>query len=167
MVCSPILYWSLLSINVRLGHTFVPSTVPAGTLLYHSRQSFDPPPSPEFFAFDVDHSYIFCWQAPCVMYTYVASRDLKLGYFDGTSAAILDGPRDLQDIASNGRFITRDEYNPWVHAISMCNWAKQVGLDGIARCVGQLVREALTDGLRMEPSLLVTLHFNWRSTNPS
>ncbi|CAE6416940.1 unnamed protein product [Rhizoctonia solani] len=117
----------------RNGHTFVPSTVPAGTVLYHSRPSFDPPPSPEFFAFDVDHSYIFCSQAPCVMYTYVPRRDLRLGYFDGTSAAVLAGPRDLQDIAFNGRFVPRNEYDPWVHAISMCKWAKQVGLDGIIR----------------------------------
>ncbi|CAE6481521.1 unnamed protein product [Rhizoctonia solani] len=100
----------------RNGHTFVPCTVPTGTLLYHSRPSFDPPPSPEFFAFDVDHS-----------------RDLKLGYFDGTSAAMLEGPRDLQDIAFNDRFVSKDEYNPWVHARSMCTWAKRVGLDGIAR----------------------------------
>ncbi|KAJ1310735.1 hypothetical protein OPQ81_009257 [Rhizoctonia solani] len=117
----------------RNGHTFVPSTVPAGTLLYHSRQSFKPPPSPEFFAFDVDHSYIFCSVSPCVMYTYVPRRDLKLGYFDGTSAATLEGPRDLQDITFNGRFISIDEYDPWVHARNMCKWAKEVGLDGIIR----------------------------------
>ncbi|CAE7197725.1 unnamed protein product [Rhizoctonia solani] len=115
------------------GHTFVPCTIPAGTPLYHSRPSFDPPPSPEFFAFDVDHSYIFCATPPCVMYTYVPTRDLKLGYFDGTSAAILDGARDLQDIAFNDRFIPGNEYNPWTHAISMCGWAKQVGLAGIVR----------------------------------
>ncbi|CAE6525608.1 unnamed protein product [Rhizoctonia solani] len=117
----------------RNGHTFVPSTVPAGALLYHSRPSFEPPPSPEFFAFDVDHSYIFCARSPCVMYTYVPKRDLKLGYFDGTSAATLEGPRDLQDIAFNDHFITKDEYDPWVHGINMCKWAKRVGLDGIVR----------------------------------
>ncbi|EUC65650.1 hypothetical protein RSOL_450370 [Rhizoctonia solani AG-3 Rhs1AP] len=81
----------------------------------------------------MDHAYIFCSQAPCVMYTYMPKRELKLGYFDGTSAAVLEGPRDLQDIAFNGRFVPRDEYDPWVHARSMCVWAKRVGLDGIAR----------------------------------
>ncbi|KDN41395.1 hypothetical protein RSAG8_07510, partial [Rhizoctonia solani AG-8 WAC10335] len=91
------------------------------------------PPSPEYFAFGVDHSYIFCSAAPCVMYTYIPRRDLRLGYFDGTSAATLEGPRDLQDIAFNDRFVPTDEYDPWVHAVSMCIWAKQVGLDGIAR----------------------------------
>ncbi|CAE6477847.1 unnamed protein product [Rhizoctonia solani] len=117
----------------RNGHTFVPATVPVGTLLYHSRPSFEPPPSPEFFAFDFDHSYIFCSQVPCVMYTYIPRRDLKLGYFDGTSAATLEGPRDLQDIAFNDRFVSGKTYNPWVHAVSMCKWAEQVGLDGIVR----------------------------------
>ncbi|KAH7330653.1 hypothetical protein B0J17DRAFT_678991 [Rhizoctonia solani] len=117
----------------RNGHTFVPSMVPAGTLLYHSRPSLEPPPSPEYFAFDVDHSYIFCTMSPCVMYSYVPRRDLKLGYFDGTGAAPLEGPRDLQDIAFNDRFISKDDYDPWVHAISMCSWAKQVGIDGIVR----------------------------------
>ncbi|CAE6464458.1 unnamed protein product [Rhizoctonia solani] len=117
----------------RNGHTFVPCTVPAGTLLYHSRPSFEPPPSPEFFAFDFDHSYIFCSQSPCVVYNYVPRRDLKLGYFDGTSAATLEGPRDLQDIAFNDGFIPGETYNPWVHAINMCRWAEKVGLDGIAR----------------------------------
>ncbi|KAG8695106.1 hypothetical protein FRC11_001733 [Ceratobasidium sp. 423] len=67
------------------------------------------------------------------MYTYVPKRDLRLGYFDGTSAATLEGPRDLQDIAFNDRFISKYEYDPWVHGISMCKWAKKVGLDGVVR----------------------------------
>jgi hypothetical protein len=117
------------------GHTFVPATIPAGTLLHHARTSYDPPPSPEFFAFDPEHSYIFCFWAPCVMFTYVTSRDLRVGYFDGTSACTLEGPRDFQDILFNGRFIPGKEYDPWAHSASMCVWAKEVGLDGIIRWV--------------------------------
>ncbi|KAG8713716.1 hypothetical protein FRC08_012907 [Ceratobasidium sp. 394] len=118
----------------RNGHTFVPATIPAGTLLHHSRTSHDPPPSPEFFAFDLEHSYIFCFWAPCVMFNYAANRDLRVGYFDGTSASTLAGPRDFQDILFNGRFVPDGEYNPWVHAgINMCDWASKIGLDGIIR----------------------------------
>ncbi|KAF8609963.1 hypothetical protein BDV93DRAFT_517182 [Ceratobasidium sp. AG-I] len=117
----------------RNGHTFVPAVIPSGTLLHHARTLESPPPSPEYFAFDVEHSYIFCFWAPCIMFTYATRRDLRVGYFDGTSSATLEGPRDLQDILFNKKFIPPDEYDPWTHAGSMCVWAKKMGLDGIAR----------------------------------
>lgn len=116
-----------------VGHTFVPAIIPSGTLLHHARSDQDPPPSPEYFAFDFDHSYLFCSANPCVVFTYAANRDLRVGYFDGTGAAEMYGPRDMQDIIFNDGFVPPKEYNPWRHAESMCAWAREVGLDGIVR----------------------------------
>ncbi|QRV85933.1 hypothetical protein RhiJN_13951 [Ceratobasidium sp. AG-Ba] len=116
----------------RNGHTFAPATIPRGTLLHHVRWERHPPPSPEYFAFDFDHSYIFS-DAPTFVYTYSPARDLRVGYFDGTGASEHEGPRDLQDIIFNGQFIPPAEYDPWVHAESMCVWAKPLGLAGIVR----------------------------------
>lgn len=67
------------------------------------------------------------------MFTYATRRDLRVGYFDGTSSSTLEGPRDLQDILFNEKFVPPGEYDPWAHARSMCIWAKKVGLDGIVR----------------------------------
>ncbi|QRV85932.1 hypothetical protein RhiJN_13950 [Ceratobasidium sp. AG-Ba] len=119
--------------HLIFGHTFVPATIPVGTLLHHSRMNHDPPPSPEFFAFDLEHANVFCFYAPCLMFNYAVGRDLQVGYFDGTSAATLPGARDFQDILFNGKFIPDQEYNPWTHAMNMCRWADKVGLDGIVR----------------------------------
>ncbi|KAF8609962.1 hypothetical protein BDV93DRAFT_462584 [Ceratobasidium sp. AG-I] len=117
----------------RNGHTFVPAIIPSGTLLHHARRDYNPPPSPEYFAFDFDHSYIFCLGDPCVVFTYAVNRDLRVGYFDGTGAAEMYGPRDMQDIVFNDGFVPPKDYNPWRHAESMCVWARKVGLDGIVR----------------------------------
>lgn len=76
------------------------------------------------------------------MFTYAPKRDLRVGYFDGTSAATLEGTRDFQDVLFNEKFIPPEEYDPWVHAKAMCIWANRVGLDGI---------------IRMEPSFEVIL----------
>jgi hypothetical protein len=116
-----------------VGHTFVPAIIPYGTVLHHGRRDYDPPPSPEYFAFDFDHSYMFCFGNPCVVLTYAVNRDLRVGYFDGTGAAEMYGPRDMQDVMFNNGFIPPNEYNAWVHAKSMCVWARKVGLDGIVR----------------------------------
>lgn len=35
------------------GHTIIPGTIPAHTLLYHARRDMETPPSPEWFAFDM------------------------------------------------------------------------------------------------------------------
>ena len=56
-----------------------------------------------------------------------ADCGLREGYFDGTDAADIEGPRDLQNILFNGRLVPREEYNPWAHADSMCVWAPKWG----------------------------------------
>lgn len=68
-----------------------------------------------------------------MIFTYTTQRDLRVGYFDGSSSSHLAGPRDFQDILFNDRFIPPEVYNPFEHAKSACVWAKQVGLDGIVR----------------------------------
>jgi len=81
----------------ELGHSLVPATIPKGTILYHGRTGGIPDP-PEWLAFDFEHSYLFCRQS-CSMVTLQAKRDLRLVYFDGSSAAKMqDGPMDSQDV---------------------------------------------------------------------
>lgn len=118
-----------------LGHTFVPATIPSGTLLHHGRHEHRPPPSPEYFAFDFEHSNMFSLSDPFVVFTYSTRRDLRVGYFDGTGASEHEGPRDLQDVLFYDRFIPPSEYNAWAHAKSMCIWAETFGLAGIVRFV--------------------------------
>lgn len=107
-------------------------------MLHHGRDDYASPPSPDYFAFDVDHAYLFCLGPPCLMLTYTARRDLHLGYFDGTSASVLGGPHDFQDILFRDGFVPPEKYDAWSHAKAMCVWAEEVGLDGIVRqvCIG-------------------------------
>ncbi|KIK58115.1 hypothetical protein GYMLUDRAFT_45667 [Collybiopsis luxurians FD-317 M1] len=44
----------------RNGHSLVPGTVPAGTVLYHGRSDSNTPTKPEWLATDPEHSYMFC-----------------------------------------------------------------------------------------------------------
>ncbi|KAF8609964.1 hypothetical protein BDV93DRAFT_3571 [Ceratobasidium sp. AG-I] len=107
----------------RNGHSFVPAIIPSGTLVYHARDDYAPPPSPDYFAFDIDHAYLFCLGPPCLMLIYTARRDLHLGYFDGTSASVLEGPHDLRDILFRDGFVPPEKYDAWSHAKAMCAWA--------------------------------------------
>ena len=91
----------------NLGHTIVPGTIPIGTLLYHGTNKEEIPHTPEWTATDPDHSYFFCYATPdnpeCWHLTLVATRPLKVLYFDGSSAAkFLGGSMDSQDILTWG-----------------------------------------------------------------
>ena len=67
------------------------------------------------------------------MLTYTARRNLHLGHFDGTSASVLEGPYDLQDILFRDGFVPPEKYDASSHAKAMCAWAKDLKLDGVVR----------------------------------
>ena len=119
----------------RTGHTLTPSTIPAGTILHHG--SFFPnatvPTSFEWLAFDFEHAYIFC-AFDCTVFEFVAERDLKMLYLDGTSAANWIEAMQSQDVLLYGEVPepTRD-WEEWQRAQALCEWGVPLGLDGFVR----------------------------------
>jgi len=77
------------------------------------------------------------------MHTYTTTRDLRLVYFDGSSASKLaSGSMDVVDLLiwnefDEGRIL--DEY-PRIRAI--CEWGKKWGIDGYVRCVSLIQARA-------------------------
>ncbi|KAI0314483.1 hypothetical protein OF83DRAFT_1174711 [Amylostereum chailletii] len=117
----------------RNGHTIVPATIPAGTLLYHGRTNDSIPTIPEWLAFDFEHSYIFC-RASCYVLSAVATRDLRLAYFDGMSAAnLFDGSFDTQDVVLWGEPRPDKVWDEKRRIQSLCEWGRPYGLDGFIR----------------------------------
>ncbi|KAF8170745.1 hypothetical protein K438DRAFT_2024317 [Mycena galopus ATCC 62051] len=86
------------------GHTIVPGTIPTGTLLYHGRNDPDVPSAREWVATDTEFARIFCAEPiNCWLLTLVATRPLRVLYFDGSSATKMpDGPMDTQDLLTWG-----------------------------------------------------------------
>ena len=80
--------------------------MPIGTLLYHGTYKEEVPTEPEWTALDPELSYLFCRNDPRNSsasgywhLTLVATRPRKVLYFDGSSAAKMQGgPLDSQDI---------------------------------------------------------------------
>lgn len=119
--------------------------MPIGTLLYHGTYKNQIPEGPEWIATDPEHAYLFCrTEGPskgptdsangCWQLTLVATRPLKVLYFDGSSAAkMVGGPMDSQDLVIWGR--VRPEYvrKERERANKLCKWGKQYGLDGFVR----------------------------------
>ena len=75
-----------------------------------------------------------------------AKRDLRLVYFDGSSAAkIKDGPLDSQDVILWGR-PRPDKYRSERERIKgLCDWGKPLGLDGFVRMVFHLYVHAIAE----------------------
>ncbi|KAF7361293.1 J domain-containing protein [Mycena sanguinolenta] len=86
------------------GHAIVPGTIPTGTLLYHGRGDPDIPRAREWASFDSEFARLFCLEpVNCWVLTLVATRPLRVLYFDGHSATkIPDGPMDTQDLLAWG-----------------------------------------------------------------
>ncbi|KDQ62997.1 hypothetical protein JAAARDRAFT_188626 [Jaapia argillacea MUCL 33604] len=120
----------------RNGHIIIPATIPPGTLLYHGRTNSSIPSTPEWIATDPEHSYLFClWD--CWLLTLVTTRELKLLYFDGSSAAKgAFGSMDTQDVFATGQLRNRSG-TPWASErgaiLELCNWANTFGIDGFLR----------------------------------
>ena len=130
-----------------LGHTLVPATIPRGTLLYHGTYKADIPTVPEWLAMDPEHSYQFCGQiifppAPpesamtndnCWHLTMVTTRPLNLLYFDGSSAAKMEGPLDSQDLLAWGEIRPDKILEERERLDRLCEWANRYELDGFVR----------------------------------
>ncbi|KAI9435514.1 hypothetical protein H4582DRAFT_2130500 [Lactarius indigo] len=114
----------------RNGHSLVPATIPKGTILYHGRTDGRIPNEPDWLAFDFDHAYLFCLQ-PCYVISLQAKRDLRLVYFDGSSAAKMkDGPMDSQDVILWGRPQPNKVFSEQERIKALCDWGRAFGLDG-------------------------------------
>ncbi|KII87871.1 hypothetical protein PLICRDRAFT_699365 [Plicaturopsis crispa FD-325 SS-3] len=123
------------------GHAVVPATIRPGTLLYHTGLADAGPPTKgfEWFAFDAEHSYIFSWMERALethtMWTFTATRPLRVLYFDGFSAAKSNGGTlDLQDVIAYGD--ANKGPGGWLdigRAKGLCEWAKQYGIEGFVR----------------------------------
>ncbi|KAG6835901.1 hypothetical protein H0H93_013542 [Arthromyces matolae] len=110
------------------------------SLLQHwpnTRYRNEIPAVPEWLATDPEHSYLFCrgqeseggWH-----HTYVATRPLKVLYFDGSSAAKMQGgSMDTQDIVAWGEIRPEWTFKELDRIIDLCAWGKNFGLDGFVR----------------------------------
>ncbi|KAF8803214.1 hypothetical protein BYT27DRAFT_7195792 [Phlegmacium glaucopus] len=119
----------------RNGHNIVPGTIPIGTLLYHGTFREEIPRIPEWTATDPEHSYLFCVptseHSGCWHLTLVATRPLKVLYFDGSSAAKFPGgAMDSQDVLAWGEVKPDWTYEERKRIIDLCEWGKQYGIDG-------------------------------------
>ena len=134
-----------------LGHSLVPATVPKGTILYHGRVDPRIPSSPDWLAFDFEHAYLLC-HGPDYLISLQVKRDLRLLYFDGSSAAKMkDGPMDSQDVILWGR-PRPDKFNSERERINaLCDWGRQFGLDGFVRMEYHLCVHAIS-GFPLPPS---------------
>ncbi|KAF8256726.1 hypothetical protein EI94DRAFT_1763311 [Lactarius quietus] len=117
----------------RNGHSLVPATVPKGTILYHGRSDDRIPNAPDWLAFDFEHAYMF-GRGPCYVISLQAKRDLRLVYFDGSSAAKMkDGPLDSQDVITWGRPQPDKFFSEIERIKALCDWGRPFGLDGFVR----------------------------------
>ena len=133
MVRNFTVYLTDLTSTCSLGHSLVPATIPIGTILYHGRANPQIPHSPDWLAFDFEHSYALCYES-CYVISLQAKRDLRLVYFDGLSAGKMkDGPLDSQDVIAWGR-PRSDKYVSDLERIEiLCDWGRPLGLDGFVR----------------------------------
>ncbi|KAJ6510448.1 hypothetical protein C8R45DRAFT_964130 [Mycena sanguinolenta] len=97
------------------GHTIVPGTIPTGTLLYHGRDDPDVPIAREWAAIDSEFARLFCLEpVNCWLLTLVATRPLRVLYFDGSSATKMpDGPMDTQDLLAWGAVLPERATQDW------------------------------------------------------
>ncbi|KAI0060148.1 hypothetical protein BV25DRAFT_986335 [Artomyces pyxidatus] len=115
------------------GHTIVPAMIPIGTSLYHGGAS-SAPIAPDWAAFDFDHAYMFCRRGPCHVVSLITTRDLRLAYFDGSSAVKLgNGSMDSQDVVAWGKPSPERCFDEWDRIEDLCAWGRPLGIDGFLR----------------------------------
>jgi len=108
-------------------------TVPSGTILYHARSDDSIPTQFEWLAFDSEFSYPFC-MTECYMLSLITTRPLRLVYFDGSSAGIVQGgPLDVQDLLiwNHTRPDKWSDFNG--RGKLLCEWGKHREIDGFVR----------------------------------
>lgn len=126
----------------RNGHNIVPATIPTGTLLYRGSAREVVPDGPEWVATDPEHSFLFCREMAentgCWHLAVTVREPLNTLYFDGSSAVIMYGPMDTQDLIVFGEVndaVTGNRYmfgeGPRIKGL--CEWGKKYGLDAFVR----------------------------------
>jgi|SRR5712671_3075906 len=124
---------STLTSLLRSGHSIVPATISTGTILYHGRSDDHIPAMPDWLAFDFEHAALFGRGSRYVI-SLQTKRDLRLLYFDGSSAAkMADGPMDSQDIVAWGRPRPDKFFSEQERIKALCDWGRPFGLDGFVR----------------------------------
>ncbi|KAJ6482113.1 hypothetical protein C8R47DRAFT_1133954 [Mycena vitilis] len=117
------------------GHNIVPGTIPTGTLLFHGVRNESLPTTAEWAAFDVEFARLFC-DEQCLLMSLVATRPLRILYFDGSSATkIFDGPMDAQDLLAWGAVLPERATVDWEYERlhRLCDFADTMGIDGYVR----------------------------------
>lgn len=126
------------------GHSVVPGLIPRGTRLYHGTTEGESPPNrTEWLGFDpyisyVVHSRNSHWKNTQLQ-TYVATRPLRVIYFDGQSASLgAVGHMDSQNALING-FVSSDPppgsplANDYLRADELCLLGREWGFEGVVR----------------------------------
>ena len=77
------------------------------------------------------------------MHTYVTIRDLRLIYFDGSSASKLaSGSMDVVDLLIWNEFDEGRLWDEYPRIKALCEWGKRWGIDGYVRCVSIIKNHA-------------------------
>ncbi|KAJ6579209.1 hypothetical protein DFH09DRAFT_1147796 [Mycena vulgaris] len=132
------------NMRYRNGHNIIPGMVPVDTLIYHGRANNSVPDIPEWTATDPEHAYPFCGGPPentnitgCWQFTFVATRPLKVLYFDGSSAANMPaegaGTLDAQDLLVWGKVDASRWLDERARINDLCAWGREFGIDGYVR----------------------------------
>ena len=111
-----------------------------GTLLYHGTRKHEIPKIPEWTATDPDHAFPFSRprdkssEFGGYFLTLVATRPLRVLYFDGSSAANMwGGSLDTQDTLIWGGPQLNRTLDEWRRAQDICEWGKKYDIDGFVR----------------------------------
>jgi len=138
----------------RNGHTIVPAVIPIGTMMHHGTivSSGAVPTEREWLGFDFEVGYLYCGK-PCRVVSFAATRDLKVLYFDGLSAAKTPNSSHLetQDVITWGE-IRHDRIHQERKRINvLCAWGRDFGIDGFVRMQWQfeIMYCNFTDGLKV------------------
>ncbi|KZV75190.1 hypothetical protein PENSPDRAFT_647468 [Peniophora sp. CONT] len=136
------------------GHTIAPAKVPVGTMLYHGTYVSDgtAPTESGWLGFDPEVGYLYCGN-PCRVASYVATRELKVLYFDGLSAAKVPNSSyfETQDLLSWGS-IRHDRIFWELERLKvLCDWGREFSIDGFVRMQAEfeLMHCDFTDGIEM------------------
>lgn len=126
--------------NLSVGHSLVAGIIPVGTLLYHGTTTNQIPNQPQWTALEVEHSYILCgMEHPetlgCWHLTLAVTSPLRVLYFDGSSAAKMQGgSMDSQDLVAWGKIQPKRYFDEWDRILDLCAWAKDRNIHGFVRC---------------------------------
>ncbi|TEB15220.1 hypothetical protein FA13DRAFT_849283 [Coprinellus micaceus] len=134
-VSSLLQQWS--NTRYRNGHNIVPVTIPVNTLLYHGTWHNEIPSVPDWVATDPEHSYLFCRgseaEKGCWHLTLAVTRPLNVLYFDGSSAAKMEGCMDGQDMITWGNSPPNRIFDEATRIRDLCAWGKKYNLNGFMR----------------------------------